>query len=89
MALDAVTVQAALGSGGPSTVGPQGEVWATYSEVSGVRYAYLFVADLAEDWIVYPRHLGYENGEFWGYESNSTDKLFYFSNDEPLLLKVS
>ena len=91
MSLDAVTIQAALGSGEKSPRGPQGEVWAARASVSGLAldYVYLLVADLQYDWVVYPRHLGYPEGvELWGYEANTTDEIFYFSNDSPLQLKV-
>lgn len=91
MSLDAVTIQASLGGASKTPRGPQGEVWAARSIVIGIEidYTYLVVADLQYDWMVFPRHVGYPEGvELWGYETNSTSDIFYFSNDAPLQLQV-
>lgn len=87
MALDAVTIQASIGSSS-DPVGPTGEVWAARSVVAKLEYVYLLVADLVTDWPVYPAHLGL-SGEFWVYEANNTSHVSIFSDETPLMLKVT
>lgn len=92
MAIDAVTIQAAIGSsdGNFESVGPSGEVWAARSVVSNVTYTYLLVADLSTDWVLYPSHLGYDQDEeFWYFETNDTNDVSVFSSSLPLRLEVS
>ena len=97
MALDAVTIQASFGRSSSGrdnlheTYGPVGEVWAAHTLLAEIDYVYLFVADLASDWTIYPHHLDSltSTTQYWGFESNSTDDVFLFSNEFPLVLKVA
>lgn len=83
--IDAMFLHAAIGG----TSGPDGEVWFASTDHSGQRYGHLFVADLKQDWVVTPLHLGYPEGaEFWVFEANATEKVRRFSESIPLRLSV-
>lgn len=85
VAIDAMILQAAL----DQRLGPNGEVWFAYTELSGQRFGHLLVADLKDAWTVKPSDLGYPEGsEFWLFEANKTDELIYFSERSPLNLVV-
>lgn len=72
-----------------SELGPNGEVWIAFSDVSDRRFGYLLVADLQEDFQVIPSDLHLSDEEvYWAYEANTTSAVARFSKHSPLLLKV-
>ncbi len=98
MMIDAQFLQSTFGSKSPQTgdaLGPQGEVWAAFSVVSGYDTAYIFAANLAEAWSIAPvdifKGAGSSDQASMNYivsEANSTETVAKWNSDEPLVLQA-
>jgi len=88
MAVDAQILQAVFGG----DLGPEGEVWSTYSEVGGHRFGVIFATDMKKPYNITPAIADFsssENGEMYTYSYQahpSESPPTKFSNEYPLLL---
>lgn len=72
-----------------NAIGPDGEVWFASTHIGEQLFGYLFVADLSEDWKVYPSDLGLDNSKTYIVrEANWTTQTQVFNGHSPLTLTV-
>ena len=63
-----------------SVYGPMGEVWSTYSNISGIIFGILFAADIKNKFEINPTNVGFENNvsrliKFLNYKKKANRKF--------------
>jgi len=71
--------------------GPKGQVWSTYSNISGLFWHYILGADLNEEFLLYPSDLYFSSNSSQiqrVFNWNSPQSVDLFNNDYPLHFPV-